>query len=109
MFDLPCDDGSPVPIPLDDMRDERRRSPEQRLASLWRDERAFAQGLSQVMLWNEKLRIAERLHSAHIEDDLLSRSLTGLDLPVERIELKAIRRSLDAVPVGAQADQLEGV
>ena len=58
---------------------------------------------------NEELRVAERLHRADAHDDLLSGPLRGVNLPVELSGIEAAGPALDAVPVGAQPNQLERV
>ena len=53
--------------------------------------------------------VAERLDRADAHNDLLSGLLGGVNLPVELSGIEATGPVLDAIPVGAQPDQLERV
>src|SRR5438093_13321032 len=74
-----------------------------------RDQRTFPERCREMVLRHEYLGIAEVLHGADPEDDLLARTLCSLELPVELSALKGAVSRLDPIPVGGQADQLERI
>jgi hypothetical protein len=72
------------------------------------DEPALGQGPRKVTCGDEDLGITKRLHGSHAEDDSLSRLLCRIYLPIELVEVEFTRRGLDPVPVGTEANHLEG-
>src|SRR5262245_1829614 len=62
-----------------------------------------------MVRWHEELRIAEAFQRAHAEYDPLSSALGGFDLYVELMRVEYSRRRFEAIPVGAEANDLKRV
>jgi hypothetical protein len=58
---------------------------------------------------HEEFGVAEGLHGPNADDDLLSGSFSGIDLPVELVRSKSTRLGFHPIPVGAEPDQLKRV
>src|SRR4029077_8335251 len=75
----------------------------------WPNQRTFAERSLDKVTRYVVLGIAEILDRSDCEDDLLSRSLRGLELPIELLGIEFVSGCFDAVPVGPESQQLKGI
>src|SRR6266566_634487 len=73
------------------------------------NQRALSQRPFELVFWHVVLGIAEILDRAKGEDHHLSGSLSGRELPVELLGIEFTGARFDAIPVGPEAQQLEGI
>src|SRR5450759_2695798 len=70
---------------------------------------AFSQWLRHVVDRHEEFGIAECLQRSHAKNYSFAGALRSVDLPIQLAGIELSRRTLDAVPVGAQPNKREGI
>ena len=69
----------------------------------------FLERVSQIVGRHKELGIAKIFQRANTQDDLLSCSFSGIDLPIELIGMKFTWRKFYPIPVGPQTNHLKWV
>jgi hypothetical protein len=104
MFNLPTDNRRTVPVPLHDPGRELDGSVEQHGMGRHLDQSSLFEWPPQAVRRREELGVSECLERPDADDDLLTGSFRGLDLPVELARAERSRLGLDPIPVGLVED-----
>src|SRR6266566_915081 len=109
VLELPRDHRVSISVSGDDAGDEAPGRGQKVRLILRPYQHALSQRSLELVLGDVVLGVAEILDRANREDHPLPRSLSGRELPVELPRIEFAGRRFDAIPVGAEAQQLEGI
>src|SRR5439155_10381046 len=109
VLELPRDHRVSISVSGHDTGDEAPGRGQKVRLILGPNQDALSQRSLELVLGDVVLGVAEILDRANREDHPLPRSLSGRELPVELPGIEFAGGRFDAIPVGPEAQQLEGI